>query len=146
MGVVWGIGLAAIARSRGVSATGAWVIAALVVSHWVLDFITHRPDMPLWPWPDGKYGLGLWQSIPATLAIESLMWITSIAVFLGVRRLRGGQGQLSFWSFVAVSTVLWATSPFSPPPPGESALIAFALFGWVIVPWAWWIERTSGPR
>lgn len=145
MGVVWGIALAALARWRGVSSAGAWIVGALVVSHWVLDFVTHRPDLPLFPWPNGVYGLGLWNSIPATLIVEGLLWIAAIAIYLGVRRPRGIQGQIAFWSFVLISTLLWASGPVSPPPPDEHALARFALIGWIIVPWAWWIDRTSDP-
>ena len=91
MGGVWGIGLAAVARWRGVSSTGASIIGALVLSHWVLDFVTHRADLQLFPWPNGKYGLGLWNSIPATLIVEGLLWIAAIAIYLRVRRARGVQ-------------------------------------------------------
>jgi hypothetical protein len=146
MGVVWGLALAVLSRSFGVASGGARLIAALVVSHWILDFITHRPDLPLWPWPDGVYGLGLWQSVPATFAVEGLMWAAGVALFLRVRRPLGIQGQLAFWSFVLVSTLLWASGPVSPPPPNARALALFALLGWSIIPWAWWIERTSAPR
>jgi membrane-bound metal-dependent hydrolase YbcI (DUF457 family) len=146
MGVVWAIALSALARRLGVAPAAARLIGLLVVSHWVLDFVTHRPDLPLWPWPDGVYGLGLWRSIPATFAVEGLMWIAGLALFLRVRRPRGAQGRLALWSFVLVSTSLWAVSPFTPPPPSAQAVAWFSLFGWSIVPWAWWIERTSDTR
>jgi len=146
MGAAWGVALGALARGRSVTRHGALLAGALVVSHWVLDVISHRPDLPIWPWPDGVYGLGLWRSIAATFVVEGLLWIAGLAVFLRTRRPRGVHGQVALWSFVLLSTVLWATGPFSPPPPGERALALFALFGWTIVPWAWWIERTSDPR
>jgi hypothetical protein len=145
MGVIWGIALAALTRWRGVPARTAWLIGALVVSHWVLDFVSHRADMPLWPWPNGTYGLGLWYSIPATFVVESLMWIAGLWLYLRVRRPAGRGGQLALWSFVLVSTALWASGPFAPPPPDARAIAWFGLFGWIIVPWAWWIERTSQP-
>lgn len=146
MGVAWAAALAALARWRGVSRTGAWVAGALVVSHWLLDFVTHRPDLPIWPWPNGTYGLGLWHSIPATFAVEGVLWVAGIAIFLRALRPRGTKAHLALWSFVLVSTVLWATGPFGPPPPDEPSLALFALLGWTIVPWAWWIERTWEPR
>ena len=146
MGVVWGVVLGAVARWRGVSREGAMVTGALVVSHWVLDFITHRADLPLWPGAQARYGLGLWNSITWTFIIESAILIAGIALYLSVRRQRGWMGQLALWSFVAVSTVMWATGPFSPPPPDERSMAMFALLGWIVVPWAWWIERTSEPR
>lgn len=146
MGVIWGTLFGTFARWRGVSASAAWLIGALVVSHWLLDLVTHRPDLPLWPWSTHGYGLGLWGSIPGTLIVEGLIWVATIAIFLKVRRLTGVQGQLAFWSFVLVSTFIWASGPFSPPPPDERSLALFALMGWIIVPWAWWIERTSTTR
>ena len=147
MGIVWALALAALARAFGVALSAARLIAALVVSHWVLDFITHRPDLPLWPWPDGAYGLGLWQSIPGTFVVEGLMWIAGLAMFLRARTPRGLHGRLALWSFVLLTTFLWAISPFTPPPPSVQAVTLFSLFGgWSIVPWAWWIERTSYPR
>jgi len=49
---------------------GAMVFAFGVLSHWFLDFVTHRPDMPLCP-GGLKLGLGLWSSLPATVAVGS---------------------------------------------------------------------------
>ena len=45
---------------------GTWVVTVLVVSHWVLDFVSHRPDLPLWP-GGPKVGLGLWNSWAASI-------------------------------------------------------------------------------
>jgi hypothetical protein len=146
MEVAWGLALAWIARACGVAPAAARWIGALVVSHWVLDFITHGPDLPIWPGSDRLYGLGLWRSIPATFIVEGLIWIGALALFLRVRSPRGLNGHLALWSFVVVSTFLWASSPFSPPPPDEHSLALFALLGWSILPWSWWIERTSNPR
>jgi membrane-bound metal-dependent hydrolase YbcI (DUF457 family) len=143
MGAVWGVALASVARWRGVSRPAAWLVGALVVSHWMLDFVTHRPDLPLWPWPDGTYGLGLWNSIGGTFVVEGAIWIAGIGIYLAAYRPRGLNAQVALWSFIAVSTLIWATGPFSPPPPDDQALAWFALLGWIIVPWAWWIERAT---
>lgn len=145
MGCAWGGALGLFARVCGVRRSGAWLVSALVVSHWLLDFITHRPDLPLWPWPNGVYQTGLWNSIGATFVVEGLLWVVAIALFLGARTSRGAGGHIAFWSFVVASTLLWATGPFTPPPPDERSLALFALAGLIVVPWGWWIERTSEP-
>ena len=131
MAVVWGAVLAGLARWRHVPAAPA-LLVALVVSHWVLDFFTHAPDMPLWPGPSPRFGLGLWNSIPGTLLVEGALWTAAIAIYLRASRPR----PIAFWSLVIVSTVIWATGPWSPPPPNERALGWFALIGWIIIPWA----------
>jgi membrane-bound metal-dependent hydrolase YbcI (DUF457 family) len=146
MSVVLGAVLGHIAFMSGVPRPRAAIIALLVPSHWVLDFITHVPDLPLWPFGGPKVGLGLWQSIPGTFVVEGALWVACIALFLGVRRPRGLNGNLAFWSFIVINTLMWASSPFQPPPPDERSLALFGLVGWIVVPWAWWIERTSVNR
>ena len=131
----------AIARWRGIPRTVWGLLAALVVSHWVLDFVTHAPDMPLWPGPSPRFGLGLWYSIPLTFIVEGLMWVVALFVYMRTRPLRGAGAHAAFWSFVGVCTVMWITGPWSPPPPTPEALGWFALIGWLIVPWAALIER-----
>jgi|RhiMetdeSRZDD1v2_1073273.scaffolds.fasta_scaffold00705_45 hypothetical protein len=139
MAVVWGLALVAVARWRDVRAS-AGLLVTLVISHWVLDFASHAPDMPLWPGPSPRLGLGLWYSIPLTLVIEGSLWILAIVVFLKGRP-RRREGRVAFWSLVVVSTLLWATGPWSPPPPSTRALGWFALIGWILVPWAALADR-----
>lgn len=139
MALVWGLALAAVARWRDVRAS-AGLLVTLVISHWVLDFASHAPDMPLWPGPSPRLGLGLWYSIPLTLVIEGTLWILAIVVFLKGRP-RRREGRVAFWSLVVVSTLLWATGPWSPPPPSTRALGWFALIGWILVPWAALADR-----
>lgn len=131
MSLVWGAALALIARGRRVSASSL-LLVALVVSHWVLDFVSHAPDMPLWPGASPRLGLGLWNSIAGTLVVEGALWAAGIILYLRVARPR----KVAFWSLVAVTTVMWATGPWAPPPPSPAALGWFALIGWMIVPWA----------
>jgi hypothetical protein len=141
MALVWGSLLAGFARWRGVPARDAFIIDVLVVSHWVLDWITHVPDMPLVPGASPKLGLGLWNSLPGTFAVEGALWIAAIALYLGPRRAKSWVGRVAFWSFVGLSTVLWASGPWAPPPPSVQALGWAALIGWVVVPWAAWADR-----
>ncbi len=84
-------------------AAGALAIAAGVTSHWVFDWISHRPDMPLAPWSEAKAGLGLWNSIPATLAVEGLLFC--LGVWLYVRTTKPGDPTGS-WAFVAFTVFL----------------------------------------
>jgi hypothetical protein len=49
---------------------GGIVLGLAVVSHWLLDLVFHRPDLPLYTGSEHLFGLGLWSSIGATLAVE----------------------------------------------------------------------------
>ena len=146
MSCVWGVGVVAIARWRGVGTRAAWMLGALVVSHWVLDFATHAPDMPLWPGHPPLLGLGLWNSIPATLIVEGVLFALGIALYVRKTRARDRIGSVGFWSFIIVTTVMWASGPWSSPPPSPRALALLAPLAWLLVLWIGWADRHRVPR
>ncbi|HUK62904.1 MAG TPA: hypothetical protein VLV15_06215 [Dongiaceae bacterium] len=125
---------------------GAWVAGALVASHWVLDFATHRPDLPLLAMGGPKVGLGLWYSKVATIAIEGAMFVAGLGVYLSTTRARGWLGHLSLWSLVGLLSFAYVGNLTGPPPGDPHTLAVVALVGYVFVPWAIWIERTRAPR
>jgi membrane-bound metal-dependent hydrolase YbcI (DUF457 family) len=141
MSFVWGLVLVAVARGFGVPRSYSLLLVGLVVSHWVLDFISHAPDMPLWPGPSPHVGLGLWNSIPATFLVEGSLWVAGIAIYLRAHRFGGLRARVAFWSLVLITTAMWAPGPWSPLPPSPKALGWFALIGWIIIPWAALADR-----
>lgn len=60
---------------------GALVLAAGVTSHWVLDLVVHRPDLPLAPGVDFHVGLGLWNSVPGTIIVEFGILAVGVAIY-----------------------------------------------------------------
>ena len=140
MAAGWGLVLAALSRGSGISRRTSLIIWGLVVSHWVLDYITHAPDMPFWP-GSPRVGLGLWNSIPGTLLVEGAMWIAAIVIYLRHRRATRWIGPVALWSLVIISTVMWASGPWTPPPPDTRSLGWFSLIGWLMIPWAALADR-----
>ena len=115
-------------------ADGAWLLAAGVLSHWVLDVVSHLPDMPVLP--RGPYiGFGLWRSVALTIVVETAMFVAAIVFYA-----RRGRARLAFWILVGVLYVLYAVSVFSPPPPTVAAVAWTAIVGWLFIPWAWWAD------
>ncbi|MBZ5643949.1 MAG: hypothetical protein LAO19_14400 [Acidobacteriia bacterium] len=123
----------------------ALLIGALVPTHWVLDFIAHRPDMPIYP-GGAKYGLGMWNSLPLTMIVEYVVFAAGIALYLGVTRARDRTGNLALWSLLGLLAVLYVASEFGPPPPSVKILAESALAIWLTVPWAAWADRHREPR
>ena len=82
---------------------GALMVAALVMSHWVLDFVTHRPDLPLYPGGTVRAGLGLWNSVPATLVVEGAMFVAGLWLYLTATRARDRTGVVALWATGASS-------------------------------------------
>jgi hypothetical protein len=110
----WGLAFGALhfaVRRRRAAA----IHAAGVVSHWVLDVLVHRPDLPVLPWGP-HVGLGLWNSVAATVA-------------------------LGLWALLLLVAAVWVGSVLGPPPPSERALALSALAMWLAIPWGYWIDR-----
>lgn len=136
----WGILFGAVYFLARRSLAGALVLAAGVVSHWVLDFVTHRPDLPVLP--RGPYvGLGLWNSLPGTIAVEGGLYALGIAAYTRATRARDATGTWALWSLLVLLAALWLAALLGPPPPSERVLAWSALSGWLVVLWAYWIDR-----
>jgi hypothetical protein len=118
----------------------ALFVGALVPTHWVLDFIAHRPDMPIYP-GSAKYGLGMWQSIPLTICVEYILFVAGIVLYVRATRAKDATGNLAFWSLVGLLGVVYPASLFGPPPPSVRALAWSAIAIWLTVPWAAWADR-----
>jgi membrane-bound metal-dependent hydrolase YbcI (DUF457 family) len=123
----------------------ALVAAALVASHWVLDWLTHRPDLPLYPGGSARVGLGLWNSVAATLVIESLMFAAGIVVYLRATRSRDRTGTVSFWMLIVFLIAAYLGAAFGPPPPDVQTLAWTALAGWLIIAWGFWVDHHRQP-
>lgn len=138
--LAWSALAAAAARALRLSWRTSGVLGLLVLSHWVLDFVTHRPDLPLWP-GGPLVGLGLWNSIPATMVVESGLLAAGLVLYLGKTRAVDRTGWLSLAALVALVAVIWATQPWAPPPPSAAAVAWVGLATWLLPPWGQWIER-----
>src|SRR2546422_8450039 len=122
------------------NAKSAVVIGACVVSHWFLDVIAHWPDLPVFP--QGPFvGLGLWNSLPATVAIECGLLALGLMLYLPASRAKDRIGVYGLWSLMVVLVAAWVSSLFGPPPPSERVLAYSALAMWLAVPWAAWADR-----
>jgi membrane-bound metal-dependent hydrolase YbcI (DUF457 family) len=119
---------------------GAIVIALSVVSHWVLDFVTHRPDMPLYP-GGPRVGLGLWNSVPATIVVELAMYAVGAWLYLSITRSRDRVGTYALWAFLGFGLLAYVVNILGPPPPDAHAIALAALALWLVPLWGWWIDR-----
>jgi hypothetical protein len=144
MAVLWSVLVWFLARRR-MSSRASVLLAGLVLSHWVLDFVTHRPDLPLWP--NGPVlGAGLWYSIPATIAVEGSLLAAAVASYSRTTSPLDRTGTLAFLSLIALTTLIWVTQPWAPPPPNPTAVAIGALALWLLAPWGSWIERHRAVR
>jgi len=134
-------GLACVRAGR----RAALILGLLVFSHWVLDFVTHRPDLPLWPGSEAMAGLGLWNSVPATIAIEGAMFAIGVWIYARSAPSRDRIGTLAFWGLVVFLVVLYAANIFGPSPPSVTAIAIAGIAGAALFTvWSWWADRHRG--
>ena len=124
------------------SVRGALLLFGAVLSHWILDVISHRPDMALAPGVKPPLGLGLWNSIPATVLLEGGVWLAAIILFVRATKRKNWLGLLVFWLGIALLTVSWLgniTAGIDPNPEraGANGLVFFSL----MIAWAYWMNR-----
>jgi hypothetical protein len=138
--ILWGVVFGWLVAAR--SGRAAFVlIAALVVSHWVLDFVTHRPDMPLYP-GGPKVGLGLWNSAPATVALEVPMYLAGLWLYFRVTRARDAIGRWGVTLLAATLLLIYIGNLAGPPPPSVTAIWIVGIVGGpLFLAWSWWVDR-----
>lgn len=140
--VGWGALVAWLAQGRRLGpARDFGLLALIVISHWVLDVVAHRPDLPVLPGGGPLFGLGLWRSVPATLLVEGAMFAVGIWLYVRSTPARDRIGTWALWSLVAFMMTVWIAQPLSAPPPSAQAVAVGALATWLLPLWAYWADR-----
>jgi membrane-bound metal-dependent hydrolase YbcI (DUF457 family) len=144
--MIWGAVFGGVYFARTKDPRGAVILATLVESHWILDFITHRPDMPVWP-GGPKLGLGLWNSPPVTWVLEVAMFAVGVYMYARATRARDGQGKWGLWFLVLLFLAAYIGDAASgEPPPSVQAIWVGALAATVVtLLLAWWVDRHREP-
>lgn len=135
--ILFGIIFFLITKNR----TGALLLGALVLSHWILDLVVHIPDLPLYPGRSPKFGFGLWNSITLTVLVEGLILLVGISFYVKAKRKQGIRVTWKFWSLVIFLVVIQAMNFMGPPPPSVYMIAWAGQLQWLFVLWAWWADR-----
>jgi uncharacterized membrane protein len=144
MSVVWAVLFALVGwrlyRDRRI----ALILGLLVMSHWVLDLISHRPDLPLLFGGSPKVGLGLWNSVAGTLVAEFGVFLGGVALYVRATRARDRVGTGALAALVLFFVGLFLANHLGPPPPTtlpQQAVAAPILLMAVLLPWGNWIDK-----
>ena len=122
--------------------TTAKMLGAVVFSHWILDWVTHRPDLQLAPGLAFRTGLSLWNSVPATVAVEVSLFLAAAFWYERGNEPLDGVGRWVWYALIGALLVVYAASLGPPPAPGQEKLIAVVTIAlWLFVPWAAWVDR-----
>lgn len=141
MSLLWATSFALIYHAATRYRAGSVAIWIGVNSHWVLDWISHAPDMPLYP-GGPRLGLGLWNSIPGTLAVELVMFAVGVELYVRTTRARDRVGRYALPAYIIVLLTAYVSDRFSDPPSSVNQVVWFGIIAeCIIIPWAWWFDR-----
>lgn len=145
--LVWGILFAAgyLALSKA-GPRAAIVIVALVLSHWVLDVLTHRPDMPITLDESTRIGLGLWNLPVIAISLELALYAGGVWLYARSTVPRDKIGRVGLWALVGFLLVVYTANLIGPPPPSVGAVAWSAQAMWLLVAWAYWVDRHRQTR
>jgi hypothetical protein len=121
----------------------ATLVALLVVSHWLLDAVAHRPDLALVPGGAVRVGFGLWNAPPASVVAELGLFAGGVLLYL---RATPGQKRWPLGALCVLLLAIFAADLLGPPPPSITAVAVAGLAQWLLVAAGWWVDRPGVPR
>lgn len=107
------------------------LVGALVLSHFLLDGLVHVAGLPVLGENSPKLGLGLWRHLPLELALESVMSLIAVVLFLktaGVATSASSRWGIPIF-LVLLAAITW-TQLWAKEPPIPSQLIPT----WIVAP------------
>jgi len=138
MSIVWAVLFAGVYFGFTKNRRGAFLLGCLVLSHWILDYLTHRPDLQLTPFSEVRVGLGLWNHPVVEVIIEAGLFFTGVFLYVKSTDITR---KIAFWSLIIAFLAIHFLNLFGPPPPSVNAVAWSANLMWLFVGWAWWIEK-----
>jgi membrane-bound metal-dependent hydrolase YbcI (DUF457 family) len=144
MTIVWSALFGALVFWR-VRTAKAFIFTALAVtSHWVLDYVTHSPDMPLAP-HSAKYGLGLWNSLRWTLVAEFSLFATGIFLYINLASRAPRKGLIHLSALILFFIVMYIMAVFGPVPPNDQTILATSALALTpVIFWANFVDKKMG--
>jgi hypothetical protein len=119
------------------------VVAGLVVSNWFLNVIFHHADMTLLPSADPgsvKWGLGLWNSVAGTIAVEGILFAAGLWLYLKSTKAVRATGQWGFWAFCVTLTAVFIGLFLLPAPKNEIWVAVAGQVQLLFVAWGFWLD------
>ena len=124
----------------------AMVLFFCVLSHWFLDLIVHRPDLPITPWGEMRVGFSWWNSVVLTNLAEGVFFFGGVYLYLKTTTARNKVGLFGFWALVLFFVFIQAANELGPPPPDVTSIAWAGQLQWIFVVWAYFVDKNRALR
>ncbi|NQW29026.1 MAG: hypothetical protein HQ472_00750 [Ignavibacteria bacterium] len=146
MSILWGFIVGGLVYAVSKNFRNAVVVLCCVVSHWVLDLIVHRPDLPLTLSNSNHVGLGLWNFPIATMVIEFAMLFGGAYVYWKTVKPVSTMRKYGLTALVLLLAIIHVANIFGPPPPSVSAIAWAGHLQWLFVVFAYFVDKNQRPN
>ncbi len=146
MAIIWGILFGIVYYFVKRNYRGSIILGLCVLSHWLLDLLVHRPDLPLYPGNAPLVGFGLWNYMPIEIFAEGAIFFVGLWFYVQSTEPKNKVGSYGFWMMIGLLIFIHTSSLFGSPPPNVMAIAWAGELQWLFVLWAYWIDRNRSAR
>lgn len=139
--IFWGLLCAVITRVLIKDMKYALIIFFCVISHWFLDLIMHRPDLPVFPGDPARLGLGLWNHPVLTLILEGIVFSSGVYFYYSVTSPKNNFGKYLLIILISLLVLVQIGNMFGPPPPNVNAIAWAGHLQWIFVILAFYADK-----
>ena len=139
--IVWGILFSAVYFIIKKNYKTSIILGLLVISHWFLDLLVHIPDLPIFPGYSLKVGFGIWNNFTLTIIVEGLVFVIGAYIYFKITKPKNKIGVYSLVGLIIFFVAMYISNLLGPPPPSIEAIGIIGNAQWLIILWAYWIDK-----
>lgn len=122
------------------NSSAALLLGICVLSHWILDLLVHRPDLPVFPGESVKLGIGLWNHPLIATILEAAIFISAVWWYVSTSKAKNKKGKYILWSLILFLVIIQVMNMLGPPPPDVKSIAIAGHLQWLFVFWAYWTD------
>ncbi len=145
MALVWAAGWGLLYLALRNNSKLSWILAGLVVSHWVLDLFVHKQDLPVFLQGGPRWGWELWNYPFWAIALEISLLIVGLEIYLLSTKALDKVGNAGLWAMVAFLVIMYLGSILSHPPANLAVIPWIGMAQWLLVAWGYWVDQHRKP-
>jgi hypothetical protein len=145
MAIVWGLLSGLIAWLFLKNSRYFIIISLCVISHWFLDLLVHRPDLPLFPGDTAYIGFGLWNYPVIASILEGIIFFGGIFLYYNTTSAKNKFGKYGLIGLIAFLLLSHIGNMIGPPPPSVTAIAWAGQLQWLFVILAFFVDKSRVP-